>query len=207
MKKKIEQMINFFKHNSVKLTVPFPISCFQENIWASLEPFEFDVLLKGKKRNFIFLGKNYNQFLSDDRIFKFFNSFRKIKSYKVNNHCFSYTDIYELNKIEEFNHALDHGKSYSSEMYGIYKEFQENVNKSYEKYDYHAYIDIQTYYDRIYTHSLKGIQVKNIFNFLDYKKEYKNETWLKKNTKKWINVFLNLLKAKWFIAIGQINYQ
>ena len=197
MRKKTKLMVDFFKHDSVKLTVPFPISCFKNDIWNNLKPFKFDALIKGQKRDVVFLGKNYNDFLTHNNVFKFLKSFRKIKSYKANNGCFSYTDIYELNKIKNFKEKFNNNKSsYSQEMYGYWKIFKKRANELNKQYKYHAYIDIQSYYDSVYTHFLYGIQTKNINKFLEFEENHNVKEWKEKNTKEWCNIFFKAFESK-----------
>ena len=168
----------FFRHPCIMFNVIFPISAFKKILHAT-HTFKLDMRWKGKMRSYTFFGQSYYDFLNDKKSQDFLVNFREIPSY-TKSCCLSYTDLYNLDNLKKFNNLYPKKLTYTKWIYKEhYKKWSDNVDELMKQYKYYAYIDIESYYDEIYTHFLFGIEVKDIKTFNDYEENYRNKEWLK----------------------------
>ena len=150
---------------------------------------------KEKWGHILFFGKNYYDFLNDNKSQDFLVNFRKIPSY-TKSHCLSYTDLYNLDKLKKFNNLYPKKLTYIKWIYKEhYKKWSDKIDKLMSQYKYHAYIDIDNYYNDIYTHFLYGVEVKDIKTFEEYMENYNKEEWLKDNTTESVHDFFKSFES------------
>lgn len=155
---------DFFNNSSVKITCPFPKTCFiKQNINLRSE---FSYLVHGKERLFYISTQKYNEFLSlnIDKIVNYIYGF-DYQLKRDRNIFTSFTDIYP----KTFKPIYKKKWTYAKYMYEQWDKFISCISEKSSNYKYCKYIDIENFYRNIYTHFIYSLGIKSFNEFKQIK--------------------------------------
>lgn len=181
---------SLFKCPSVRYAIIFPKSCFKN--LKSCKSFEVETLIKGKHREIVISGYEYDNFFdSTEKVETFFDKIWNLPIFNCSTKFISFTNVFK----EDLNFIICGKETYSLYMFKKWEEFINVLKSSLSDFTYCSYIDIADFYKNIYIHfiaclgcndvtSLRKLETRKGLYFRSYSEEYK---WLNDCHKEIVN--------------------